>query len=73
MNICNPSTEGVRQLRRCWLPITFSVVASVLLAKLGWPILIILSVLAVVGFHLCGYTVQINQRKESNENQRTPF
>ncbi len=73
MTSCGPLTGGIRQIRRCCMPITFSVVMSVLLSKLGWPVLIILTGLAIAGFYLCGYTVQINQRKESNENQRTPF
>ena len=73
MTSCGPLTGGIRQIRRCCMPITFSVVLSVLLSKLGWPVLIILAGLAVVGFYLCGSTVQIHKPKESNENQRTPF
>ena len=73
MTSCSPSAGGVRHIRRYCLPITFSVVLSVLLSKLGWPVLIILSGLAVAGFYLCGYTVQIHKPKESNESQRTPF
>jgi len=73
MTSCGLLTGGIRQIRRCCTPITFSVVMSVLLSKLGWPILIILAVLAVVGFHLYGYTVQIHKPKENNEDHHTAF
>ena len=73
MSSCDSLTSGARQLQRCCLPITLSVVMSVLLSKLGWPVLIILAILAVVGFYLCGYTVQIRKPKENNEDHHTPF
>lgn len=73
MTSCSPFTGGIRQIRRCCLPITFSVVVSVLLSKLGWPALIILTILAIAGFYLCGYTVQIHKPKETHEDHRTPF
>ena len=73
MTSCGPLTGGIRQSRRCCLPITFSVVLSVLLSKLGWPVLIILAVLAVVGFYLCGYTVRIQKPEENNEDNHAAF
>ena len=73
MTSCGPLTGGIRQIRRCCMPIAFSVVMSVLLSKLGWPVLIILSVLTAVGLCLCGYTVQIHKTKENNEDHHTAF
>lgn len=68
MKIPDQLADAVRQIRRCWIPVAFSIVVAVLLAQAGWFGLVVLAIALAATFYLGGYTVRITKKERSHED-----
>lgn len=68
MKMADQLADGIRQIRRCWIPVAFSIVVAVLLAQAGWFALVVLAIALATAVYLGGYTVRITKKESRHED-----